>query len=167
MLANSLVNYCDIANNFYNNYYTVNFDGYPNPVNITLSPPGPSVAGDTVSLMCSVTLVDPVPLPTTIPCPSFEWFFGPNGTAPLPSGVTARANFSGYTFISTLEFPPLNESHAGMYTCQIGAGMLANSLVISVDGMLLYLSIIIIHYTIIIQDFYLCFIACIVMIFSM
>ena len=113
----------------------VNFDPYPNPVTMTLSPPGPSVAGDTVSLTCSVTLVDPVPLPTNVPCPTFEWFFGLNGSDPLPSGVTSWANFSGYTFNSTLEFPPLNESHAGMYTCRIGAGSLANSTIISVDGM--------------------------------
>ena len=113
----------------------MNFGRYPNPVNMTLSPPGPSVAGDTVSLTCSVTLIDPVPLPTTVPCLTFEWLFGPNGTAPLPSGVTARANLGGYTFTSTLEFPPLNESHAGMYTCRIGAGLLASSMVISVNGM--------------------------------
>ncbi len=81
---------------------TVNFDRYPNPVNITLSPSGRSIAGDTVSLMCSVTLVDPIPLPTNVPCPVFEWFFGPNGSAPLPSGLISRANVSGYTFTSTL-----------------------------------------------------------------
>jgi hypothetical protein len=115
---------------------TVNFDPYPNPVNITLSPSGPTIAGDTVSLMCSATLVDPVPLPTNVPCPMFEWFFGQNGSAPLPSGVTSRANVSGYTFTSTLLFPPLNESHTGMYTCRIGAGTLASSRVISIDGML-------------------------------
>ena len=31
----------------------VDFDGYPNPLNMTLSPPGPSIAGGTVLLMCS------------------------------------------------------------------------------------------------------------------
>ena len=103
---------------------------------MTLSPSGPSIAGDTVLLMCSATLVDPIPLPTNVPCPTFEWFFGPNGNAPLPSGVTQRANFSGFTFTSTLQFSALNESHAGMYTCRIGAGSLANSVTISVDGML-------------------------------
>ena len=117
---------------------TVNFDGYPNPVIMTLSPSGPSIAGETVSLTCSATLVDPVPLPTNVPCPTFEWFFGPNSNASLPSGVNPRSNVSGYTFTSTLQFSPLNESHAGMYTCRIrtGAGRLANSTIISVDGML-------------------------------
>ena len=114
----------------------VNFSPNPNPVTMTLSPPGPSVAGETVSLTCSVTLIDPVPLPPNVPCPNFEWFFGPNGSDPLPSGVTSWANFSGYTFNSTLEFPPLNELHAGMYTCRIGPGSLASSIIISVDGML-------------------------------
>ena len=115
---------------------TVNFDGYPNPVNMTLSPSGLSIAGDTVSLMCSATLVDPVPLPSNVPCPTFEWFFGPNSNASLPSSVNPRSNVSGYTFTSILQFSPLNESHAGMYTCRIGAGRLANSTIISVDGML-------------------------------
>jgi hypothetical protein len=87
--------------------------------------------------MCSVTLIDPVPLPTNVPCPVFEWFFDPNGSAPLPSGVISRANVSGYTFTSTLQFPPLNASHTGMYTCRIGAGRLASSIVISIDGMLI------------------------------
>jgi hypothetical protein len=114
----------------------VKFDGYPNPVNITLSPSGSRIiAGDTVSLMCSATLVDPIPLPTNVPYPVFEWFFGPNGSAPLPSGVTSRANVSDYTFTSTLQFLTLNESHSGMYTCRIGAGTLASSRFISVDGM--------------------------------
>ena len=115
---------------------TVDFDRFPNPVNMILSPSGPSIAGDTVSLMCSATLIDPVPLPANVPYPTFEWFFGPSGNAPLPSGVTTRANFSGYTFTSTLLFSPLNQSHAGMYTCRIGAGTLANSTNISVNGML-------------------------------
>ena len=114
---------------------TVNFDHPPNPVNVTLSPSGLGIAGNTVSLMCSATLVDPIPLPIDVPCPMFEWFFGPNGNAPLPSGVTTRANFSGYTFTSSLQFSPLSQSHAGMYTCRIGAGTLANSINISVDGM--------------------------------
>ena len=46
----------------------VNFDGYPNPVNMTLSPPGPSIVGGTVLLMYSVTLIDPIPLTSDVPC---------------------------------------------------------------------------------------------------
>jgi hypothetical protein len=46
--------------------------------------------------------------------------------------VISRANISGYTFTSTLQFLILS---AGLYTCRIGAGTLASSRVISVDGM--------------------------------
>ena len=115
---------------------TVDFDDYLNPVNMTLSSSGLHIAGNTISLMCSATLTDPVPLPENVPCPTFEWFFGPNGNAPLPSGVTTRANFSGYTFTSILQLSPLYQFHAGMYTCRIGAGRLKNNITISVDGML-------------------------------
>ena len=108
---------------------------------MTLHPSGPGVAGNTFSLMCSATLVDPIPLPTNVSCPTFEWFYGPNGNASLPSGVipTPTVLNSGYNFTSTLQFSPtLNESHAGMYTCRLGAGRLVNSAYISVDGMLAF-----------------------------
>ncbi len=108
------------------------------PVNISSS--GPGIAGTTFSLTCSVTLTDPIPLPANVPCPNFEWFYGPNGIASLPPGVIpeAKFNFSGHTFTSTLQFTPgLNESHAGNYTCRLGAGRLANSIVVSVHGMYL------------------------------
>ena len=106
---------------------------------MTLHPSGPGVAGNTFSLMCSATLIDPIPLPKNVPTPTFKWFFGPNGNASLPSGVTLTGTVlnSGYVYTSTLLFSPkLNESHAGMYTCQLGAGRLLNSIVVSVNGML-------------------------------
>lgn len=119
---------------------TVNFDHHPNPV--TLSPSGPGIAGNFFSLMCSARLVDPIPLPSNVPSPSFEWLFGLEGNTSLPSGVTSTGTVtvmeSGYVYSSTLLFSPaLNKSHAGMYTCRLGAGQLANSTVVSVDGMLL------------------------------
>ena len=55
---------------------------------------------------------------------------------PVPSGVTSRESLSGYTYNSTCSFPLIqNESHAGTYTCRVGAGRLANSTNISIDGM--------------------------------
>ena len=119
---------------------SVRFGNYTvNPWPVTLrSPSGPVIAGNTFSLTCSATLTEPIPLPTNVPCPTFEWFYGPDGNASLPSGVTPTANFSGYTLTSTLQFTPvLNESHAGIYTCRLGAGRLANSTVVSVDSMLI------------------------------
>ena len=116
-------------------FSTVDFDRFPNPVILTSS--GPGIVGNTFSLTCSVRLISPIPLPSNVPSPTFEWFYGPNVNASLPSGVTPTFNFSGHTFTSTLQFSPvLNKSHAGMYTCRLGAGQLVNCTVVSVYGML-------------------------------
>ena len=118
-----------------------------NPV--TLTPSGPGIAGKTFSLTCSATLtlyrdVNVIqPLPTNVPSPTFEWFFGPDGNVSLPSGVTPMVTvwMTGNTYTSTLQFfPTLNESHAGNYTCRLGVGRLASSMVVSVNGMLHILS---------------------------
>ena len=106
---------------------------------VTISPSGPGIAGNTFSLMCSSKLLDPIPLPPNVPSPNFEWFFGPNSSASLPSGVTPMETVlkSGYVYSSTLQFSPtLNESHAGMYTCRFGAGRLKSNILVSVDGIL-------------------------------
>ena len=110
-----------------------------NPV--TISPSGSSTAGETYSLMCSATLFDPIPLPSNVPSPTFQWFFGPNGNASLPSDVTPMATVmsntpTSNTYTSTLQFSPLSQSHAEMYTCQIGAGILANNTMVTVNGLL-------------------------------
>ena len=83
--------------------------------------------------MCSAKLIDPIPLPTNVSSPTFEWFFGPNGNASLPSGVIPMETVlkSGYVYSSTLQFTPaLSHSHIGMYTCRLGAGRLVNSTVV-------------------------------------
>jgi hypothetical protein len=120
----------------------VNFGTNHSDNPVTISASGPSIAGSTFSLTCSVILIDPLPLPSNVPPPSFEWFYGPHGNASLPSGVTPTEtvpNYNCMTYASTLKFSPaLYESHAGKYTCQLGAGRLMNSTVISVDGMIIY-----------------------------
>ena len=108
---------------------------------VAISPPGSTTAGETYSLTCSATLRanknPPLPDPD-IWSPIFEWFFGPNGNAPLPSGLTPTATvLSGGTYTSTLQFSPLSPSHAGNYTCRLGAGSLVNSTVIIVNGKIL------------------------------
>ena len=113
----------------------MNFGITFNASQVTISSSGPGIAGNSFTLMCSATLTEPIPLPFNVLSPTFEWFYGPNSNASLPSGVTPRANFTGYTYTSILQFCSLNESHAGIYTCQIGAGQLANSAMVSVDGM--------------------------------
>ena len=105
---------------------------------VTLFSSGPGVAGTAFSLSCSATLIDPIPLPSDVPSPRFEWLFGTEGNASLPTGVTPMVTLwtTGNTYSSILQFSPvLNESHAGMYTCQLGAGRLTNSTVVSVEGM--------------------------------
>ena len=107
-------------------------------ISVAISPSGPTIAGETYSLMCSATLRanrNP-PLPNSnIPSPTFEWFFGPNGNDPLPPGLTPTPTIlSSGTYISTLQFYPLNQSHAGNYTCRLGAGSLVNSALLTVNG---------------------------------
>ena len=112
----------------------MDFDHSPNSV--TLTPSGPGVVGNNFSLMCSARLISPIPLPANIHSPTLEWFFGPHGNASLPSGVTPMATvwMIGNTYTSTLQFSPLNLSHAGMYICRIGAGNLMNGRAVSLDG---------------------------------
>ena len=102
---------------------------------VTISLPAASntaIAGTSFSLVCSATVQTQDDSPT----PNFDWFFGPNN-ASLPSGVTpmATAMGSGNTYSSTLLFSPLQQSHAGMYTCRLGSNArLAVSAMITVNG---------------------------------
>ena len=100
---------------------------------MTISPTGSTgTAGETYSLTCSATIT-PNPLPSDVPSPNFEWFFGPTNSS-LPSGVTLMAANSGNTYTSTLQFSPLSQSHAGMYTCRLGGNQrLAASATITVN----------------------------------
>ena len=105
---------------------------------VTISATGSSTAGETHSLTCSVTIFDS-PLPSNVPTPYFEWFFGPSGTVSLPSGVTHTAtvlNSNTSTYTSILQFSPLSQSHEGMYTCRLGAGRLSSSAMINVNGII-------------------------------
>ena len=112
-------------------------------VSVAISPSGSTTAGETYSLTCSATLHSKNPsLPDpNIPSPTFEWFYGPNGNAPLLSGLTPMATvLSSGTYTSTLPFSPLSQSlHTGMYTCRLGAGSLVNSSMVTVNGRLLLL----------------------------
>ena len=117
---------------------TVFFDRIAEPLSVSISPSGSTTAGETYSLTCSATLHSrnpPLPDPNIIPAPTFEWFFGPNGNAPLPSGLTPTETvLSSDTYTSTLQFSSLSQSHEGNYTCRLGAGNLVNSIMFTVDG---------------------------------
>ena len=122
---------------------TVNFGGYYSTIHpVTLSSSGPTTAGETYSLTCSATLLSPVPLPSNVPSPTFEWFFGPSGNTALPPSVIpmetimSSRHSSSIIYTGTLQFSPLIESHAGKYTCRLGAGRLARSANIAVNGMI-------------------------------
>ncbi len=99
-----------------------------------ISSDGSETIGATYALICSSTLADPDPLPSGVPPPTFHWYFGPTGDAPLPLGVmpTATMLSGNYTYNSILAFSALNQSHSGMYTCRLGAGSLAASTTIMI-----------------------------------
>ena len=57
---------------------------------VAISFTGSTTAGRTYSLTCFATLHsnNPPLQGLNIPSPTFEWFYGPNGNAPLPPGLT-------------------------------------------------------------------------------
>ena len=127
---------------------TVNFAFIHSADHVTFSHSGSGNAGETYSLSCSAILILSGILPTGTPTPTFQWFFGPNGNAFLPSGLTTPAttsrmativNIATTTFTSTLQFSPLSQSHAGNYTCRIGAGRLVNSAMVTANGIMYFL----------------------------
>ena len=106
---------------------------------VAITPSGSTTAGETYSLTCSATLHSrnlPSPERYIVPPPTLEWFFGPNGNAPLPSGLTPTATvLNSSTFTSTLQFTPLSQClHTGNYTCRLGAGSLVNGAMVTVNG---------------------------------
>ena len=92
------------------------------------------------SLNCSSILFDPSRLPDNVPSPNFQWSF--DGSTSLPSGVTAMptvlssSNSTSETYTSTLQFSPLSQAYAGMYTCRLGPARLMNSFMVTVNGMI-------------------------------
>ena len=112
--------------------------GYNHEIDpVTISSSGSSTVGETYSLTCSATLFAPIPLPPNVPSPTFQWSFCPlNVDLSLPSGVfpmgtTSSNNSTSITYTSTLQFSPLSQSHTGNYTCQLGAGRLMNSAIVT------------------------------------
>ena len=112
-------------------------------MHVAISFSGSSTIGETYLLTCSATLIDPVPLPSTVPLPTFKWFVGLNASESLSSGITvvpmstvtaSSSNSMTIIYTSTVQFSPLIHSHAGMYTCQLGAGSPVNSAMVTVNG---------------------------------
>ena len=122
---------------------------------VIISPSGPitGTAGETFTLECSADIMTQ----SDSPSPTYEWFFGLTNTS-LPSGVTvSNVTNSGNTYTSILQFSPLQESHAGMYTCRLGGNArLAVNTMITVNGMTFYLLFLVIHQTLSSSSFSLC-----------
>ena len=100
---------------------------------VIISPSGPitGTAGETFTLECSADIMTQ----SDSPSPTYEWFFGLTNTS-LPSGVTvSNVTNSSNIYTSTLQFSPLQESHAGVYTCRLGGNeRLAISTVVTVNS---------------------------------
>ena len=108
------------------------------PVFISPSDSITASAGKNYSLMCSANLTKKsyAQQSQDIPSQPFKWFFGPNGNATLPSGVTITATNITISYTSTLQFSRLSQPlHTGNYTCRLGAGRLVNSAMVTVNGM--------------------------------
>jgi hypothetical protein len=74
--------------------------------------------GQIFSLICSVDILNIEEL--GVSPPTFEWFFGPNANASLPSGVAvSTVTNNGTTYTSMLFFTPPKVSHTGTYTCRL------------------------------------------------
>ena len=119
----------------------VNFGYHFNVDHVTISAVGSNTAGETYLLNCSAILFEPSCLPSDVPSPNFQWSF--NGSASLPSGVTAMptimssSNSTSETYTSILQFSPLSECHTGSYTCRLGPGRLMNSTMVTINGIIL------------------------------
>ena len=96
-----------------------------------ISPSGSSIAGGNSMLMCSASIATQ----SDTPRPHFQWFYGPNNYS-LPFRQSPMTTNSGNMYSSTLQFSPLNQSHAGMYTCRLGGNArLAARTTLIVNGM--------------------------------
>ena len=72
------------------------------------------VAGESFSLTCTVTLAVGDSL---IGDPVVQWI-GPDGGSINSDTRHLMTNDSTVTYVSTLEFTPVQTSHGGLYTCQ-------------------------------------------------
>ena len=90
------------------------------------------VAGESVSLTCSVTLPDGV-----TGTPDFQWE-GPGRVTPTPADSTT----SGQTASSYLTLSEIYTSQAGQYTCTATlSGSITTSTIITVQSKYMYISI--------------------------
>ena len=130
---------------------TVNFGFHFNVDHVIISPSTGSTATTAgqrdYSLTCSSTLfeLDRIISRSNVPSPNFQWSF--DGSTSLPSGVTAMptvmssTNHTSETYTSTLQISSLRQCHAGMYTCRLGPGRLVNSVIVTVNGIIIIMTL--------------------------
>ena len=105
---------------------------------VIMSSSGSSTAGETQHF--TLIKIHPYQSLYSILSPTFEWLYGPDGNASLPSGLTPGATtFNSSTYTSKLEFSLLYQSFTGNYTCRLGAGNLVNSNMLKVTGIIILL----------------------------
>ena len=92
-------------------------------VTVSITASGTNTAGETYSLVCSVTVTGSTDQPT------ITWS-GPMNN-PVPSEMVTTTGS-----MSTLTFNPLSASHAGTYTCRatVGGQVLTNTQVVTAHG---------------------------------
>ena len=96
----------------------------PTPmVSVSVTTSGTNTAGETYSLVCSVTVTGSTDTPT------ITWL------DPMDSQVPSEM-VSTTGSMSTLTFNPLSASHAGTYTCRatVGGGMDSDTVIVTVQG---------------------------------
>ena len=88
----------------------------PPMVSVSITASGTNTAGETYSLVCSVTVTGSTDTPT------ITWFDSMDSTVPSDMVSTTGS-------MSTLAFNPLSTSHAGTYTCRatVDGGMQTNA----------------------------------------
>ena len=84
------------------------------PPTVTISPPEMPTAGESFSLTCTVTLAEGDSL---IGDPAVQWM-GPDGASIDSDTPQVMTDDSTVTYVSTLEFTPVQTSHRGQYTCR-------------------------------------------------
>ena len=92
-------------------------------ISVSITPSGTNTAGETYSLVCSVTVAGSTDTPT------ITWLDPMDSQVPSDMVSTTGS-------MSTLTFTPLSASHAGTYTCRavVGGEVLTDTLMVTVQS---------------------------------
>ena len=100
----------------------------PEPPDVNITSSGSSIAGDTRSLICDVTLAQDLR-----ERPVIEWVW-PNGTKIENGTLEGVSVFSSSPSMLTLTFAPLHTSHGGIYWCRASVSDSDASLFLSANA---------------------------------